>query len=169
MVERIGQPQSEELKNSLAIDPDNLDECLVAQPGLFYHVAEQVSIANSRRDAIKLDLEVATAECDKQVREAAAQAEEKVTEPGIQNRLRTMPRIKNLSREYLEARTKAETLLALKEAYLQRSFMLRELVALSLSQATNVGLERGATSARHNIGDRNRQRGEEERRRRDRE
>jgi len=150
-----------ELKNSLQIDRDDLDTCLVQQPGLFYHVAEQYSLAVSQRDEAKLALEEKTAELDKQVREAAVQADEKLTEAGIQNRLRTMPKIKELQRDHLELRTQADSLLALKEAYMQRSYMLKELVALQLSQFHGLAVERGSTSARHELGDRNRQRGEE--------
>lgn len=154
----------EELEFSLKIDPDDLDTCLVDQPGYFYHVAEQVAHANARRDTIKLELEEKTADLDKEVRKNALNAEEKVTEGGIQNRLRTMPAIQTLQRKYLDAKTEADRWAALKEAYQQRSFMLRELVALQLANFHNLGVERGAVSARHQMGDVNRQRLEARRR-----
>ena len=149
------RPQTD-LTQSLKIDPDDLDSCLVEQPGLFYHVAEAVSAANSQRDAVKLDLEEAQAELDQQFRKAAAARDEKITEAAIQNQIRTAPRIKALQRLYLEARAKAENRAALKEAYQQRSFMLRELVALQLSQLQNLQVERGVTYARHRVGEQNR-------------
>jgi hypothetical protein len=145
-----------ELEASLQIDRDDLDSCLVDQPGYFYHVAEEVAQANARRDTLKLDLEEQTAVLDKEVRHNAQRDEEKITEAGIQNRLRTMPKIKELQRKYLDAKTEADSWAALKEAYQQRSFMLRELVALQLAQIHNLGVERGAVAARHEVGDRNR-------------
>lgn len=155
---------ADDLEASLRIDPEDLDACLVEQPGLFYHVAENVSAANSARDAIKLELEEAQAELDQQFRKTALERDEKVTEASIQNQIRTAPKIKTLQRKYLEARTKAENRAALKEAYQQRSFMLRELVAVQLAHFQNLQVERGATFARHRMGDTNRGNAEQLRR-----
>ena len=155
-----------ELENSLAIDRDDLDTCLVEQPGSFYHVAEQVASANARRDTAKLELEEVTATEDGKFRSLLAQNEEKATESGISTHLRTLDNLKALQRELLVARTEADRWLALKEAYQQRSFMLRELVALHLSQIGNVRGEHGASSFRHDVGDRNRERAEQVRRER---
>jgi hypothetical protein len=145
-----------ELEGSLQIDRDDLDSCLVEQPGYFYHVAEEVAQANARRDTLKLELEEQIAVLDKEVRQNALRDDEKMTEAGIQNRLRTMPKIKDLQRQFLNAKTEADSWAALKEAYQQRSFMLRELVALHLAHLHNLGIERGAVASRHDIGDRNR-------------
>jgi uncharacterized protein YigA (DUF484 family) len=168
MIDRVrrAEPDRSELEDSLKIDDDALDDCLVEQPGFFYHVAEAVAAANARRDTLKLKLEETLAELDQNIRSEALRTEEKITEASIQNRLRTFPRIQDLQRDYLDARTDAEKWTALKEAYQQRSFMLRELVALQLAQAHNLGIERGAVSARHELGDRARQRAEDLRRER---
>lgn len=168
MVDRVRNNGAQGLEQSLEIDPDDLDSCLVSQPGLFYHVAEAVSLANSQRDAIKLELEEATAELDQQLRQNALAADLKITETSIQNSIRIKPKIKDLNRKYLDARTKAENASALKEAYQQRSFMLRELVAIQLAQFHNLQVERGAVSARHDLGDRNRRQAEQLRRDRER-
>lgn len=153
-----------ELENSLTIDRDDLDTCLVEQPGSFYHVAEQVASANARRDTAKLELEEVMAVEDGRFRTLLAQNEEKATEGGIANHLRTLDNIKSLQRELLAARTEADRWQALKEAFQQRSFMLRELVALHLSQIGNVRGEHGASSFRHDVGERNRERAEQVRR-----
>lgn len=154
---REDEDPREELEEALKIDRDDLDSCLVDQPGYFYHVAEAVAQANAERDTIKLELEEQTAILDKEVRKNALNAEEKITEAGIQNRLRTMPKIKELQLAYLDARTEADRWAALKEAYQQRSFMLRELVALHLASFHNLSVERGAVAARHQLGEYNRQ------------
>ncbi len=156
---------NKELEDNLRIDVDDLDNCLVSQPGLFYHVAEAVAEANSQRDLFKLELEEATAELDQQYRSQALQDPKiKVREGSIESQITIAPRIQKLQREYLAACTKAEHCAALKEAYQQRSFMLRELVAVQLAQFHNLGVERGATSARHHIGDRVREEQEQMRR-----
>jgi hypothetical protein len=160
------QSVNPDLEVSLRIDPDDLDACLVEQPGLFYEVAEAVSIANSQRDAIKLELEETQAELDQQFRRKALDEDIKVTEAMLQNQIRTAPRIKDLQRRYLESRTNADNRQALKEAYQQRSFMLRELVAVQLAHFQNLQVERGSTSARHQLGDNIRHRQEELRRER---
>jgi hypothetical protein len=160
----VRQSTTPGLEASLRIDPDDLDACLVEQPGLFYEVAESVSVANSQRDAIKLELEEAQAELDQQFRRKALEEDVKVTETMLQNQIRTTPRIKQLQRDYLESRTRADNRLALKEAYHQRSFMLRELVAVQLAHFQNLQVERGAAGARHQLGDSVR-RGQEELRR----
>jgi hypothetical protein len=153
-----------ELEDSLEINRDDLDTCLVGQPGFFYHVAEQVAAANARRDTTKLELEELMAEEDGKFRAVCARSDEKVTENGIRNYVQTLDSVKQLQRELLSTRMEADKWQALKEAYQQRSFMLRELVALFLSQMHNLGVERGASSLRHELGDNNRARGEAVRR-----
>jgi hypothetical protein len=149
-----------DVRGLLRIDPDDLDSCLVDQPGLFFHVAETFAQANSRRDAIKLELDEKTAKLDQDIRAKALKQEEKLTEAAIQARLRDMPVLQELQRDYLRARTEADTWQAMKEAFHQRSYMLRELVALQLAHLQNLGVERGTVSARHAIGDNVRQRAE---------
>lgn len=155
-----------ELEESLKIDRDDLDSCLVDQPGLFFHVAEQVTEAKAKADGLKLDLEETMATEDGRFRALCATNGEKVTEAGIQNYLKTLPAIQTLQRKVLDARTAADHWAALKEAYQQRSYMLKELVALHLSQFYNLGVERGTTNSRHQLGDANRERAEVARRER---
>jgi hypothetical protein len=158
--------QRAELERFLRIDEDDLDSCLVSQPGYFYQVAEALAASNARRDTVKLRVEEVTAELDQSIRAEAANSDTKITEAGIQNQLRTLPRIKDLRQEYVEACAESERWAALKEAYHQRSYMLKELVALQLSQFYNLSVERGAVSARGQLGEVARARGEEQRRER---
>lgn len=148
------RPNGPNLEDSLQIDPDDLDTCLVEQPGLYYHVAEDVAMANSRRDGLKLELEEAEAELDQQIRNDAFRADHKVTEGFIKGKISTSPNIKDLQRKLLAAKTTAEKALALKEAYGQRSFMLRELVAVQLAHFQNLQVERGVSSHRNQLRDR---------------
>lgn len=166
MVER--HRDTDNLKSALRIAPDDLDSCLVQQPGLFYAVAEALSVATSQRDAMKLELEEAQAELDQQFRLKASDEDPKakVREGDIESQIKLSPRIKQLQRRFLESRTRVDDLAALKEAYHQRSFMLRELVAVQLAHFQNLQVERGVASSRHQLGDTVRQKQEQLRRER---
>lgn len=155
----------EELRQGLSIDPEDLDRCLVQQPDLYYHVAELYANALSEKDGAKLDLEEASADLDMQLRKDAQEKEERITEEGFKQRLRASPVIKKLNRSFLELREQADILLALKESYQQRSFMLRELVARQISEINNLGLGKStgirndrAESIRNRAGEMRRER-----------
>jgi hypothetical protein len=141
------------LRGQLTIDPDDLHSGLVQQPDLFYNVSESFAAAVSRRDEQKLVLEELTAELDQLVRKGAAEREEKTTEASIHNRLRGMPKIQTAERAFLKARLDADMWQALKEAFQQRSFMLRELVSLKLRQMETISLEHGAGAQKRALGD----------------
>ena len=159
MVERISRKPIQntlaDLRLKLSIDKDDLDEALVEQPDLYYHVADAYVTAVAERDAAKLDLEQATAELDKQFREAAAAAEEKMTETSLQRKIATTPRIMTLERDMLRYRVDADRWQALKEAFQQRSFMLRELVAMYVRRLGDLTIERGSNDARGSLAQAN--------------
>lgn len=152
-----------EYREKLKIDEDDLDACLVEQAELFLHVAEALVEANAARDTLKLQLEEVTAELDRDIRARAAAADEKITEAGIQNQLRTLPRIRDLRQDFVEAGAECERWGALKDSYRERSFMLRELNASQIARLHNLSLERGAAGARHRIGEQARAEGEAQR------
>lgn len=148
-------------KKYLAIDRDGLDDCLIKQPELFYHVSEQYTLAVGRRDAAKLELEKVEAEISQSIRENALKREEKVTEAGIAEKITIAPRVYTLRFDLLQLKGEVDKWLAMKEAYQQRSFMLRELVPIHLSQ-----LYSGTSSVRGDISEHNRKLAGEERVRR---
>ncbi len=141
------------LRTQLQIDPDNLDAALVEQPDLYYHVAEAYVTAVAERDAAKLTMEQAIAELDKQFREAAAAAEQKTTETSLQRQIATTPRIMTLEKDLLRYRVDADKWQALKEAFQQRSFMLRELVAMYVRRMGDLSLDREVKGTRQNLVD----------------
>lgn len=147
----------EHWKQFLQIDKNDLDLCLVEQPEVYYHVSEELVKANAHRDAAKLELEELQAQKDKEIRENALKLEEKLTETAIQNKLRTLPVIKEAQADFLEKRQTADQWSALKEAFSQRSFMLRELVALVIAQRHDLAMEGGSGQARGNLATSNRE------------
>jgi hypothetical protein len=135
-------------EESLSIDPMALDECLIEQPALFYHVADGYAKAVAERDMIKLALANVCAELDQQLREEAEKHEEKITEKLIEQRLRLLPEVRELNGKLLAAQAEMDRWLAMKEAFQQRSYVLRELVALKLGELHALSIERGAGSSR---------------------
>lgn len=166
MIERVRRATTPrvELEGELAIDQDNLDDCLVRQPGLFNQVAGAVVDANASRDTLKLRLEEAAAAVDQRVREEAERDGRKITEAAISRLIEADPDAAQLRNRLLDARIEAERWQALKESFQQRSFMLRELVALQLAEMSNLSVERGARSGRAQLADMARGRAETARR-----
>lgn len=146
----------EECRKQLAIDNGQLDVCLTRQPELYYAVGNGYAEAVAERDSVKLELEELQAKLDQDFRAEAARKDEKITEAGLQQKLRTMPKVQELQQKFLDARTEAESWLVLKEAFQQRSFMLRELVALFIAQRRDLDLESGVGQAKASLAESNR-------------
>lgn len=159
MVERISKKPVQntlpDLRSKLSIDKDDLDEALVEQPDLYYHVADAYVTAVAERDSAKLNLEQATAVLDEQFRKQAIEDEEKMTEAALRNKITSAPRIQVLEKELLYLRAEADRWQALKEAYQQRSFMLRELVAMYVRRLGDLSIDRGSHDARSAIAQAN--------------
>ena len=159
---RLGRRKSEVLteverfKPHLAIDKNNLDDCLIEQPEVYYHVSEALVKATAERDAIKLQLEEATAAEDQNIRTVAVRMGEKLTEASIQNKLTLVPAVKVLADKLVKQSGKVGELAALKEAFSQRSFMLRELVALFIAQRHDLAMSNGSNQSRTTLAETNR-------------
>src|SRR3990167_3773960 len=143
----------EEFRRYLRIDADALDGCLTEQPDLYYHVAERYARVWAERDAAKLDVDELSAELDQEIRAEALEKDVKITEAQLQNKIRTTPSMKKVVRQLAELRTEADAWAAMKEAFQQRSFMLRELVSLQISQLRELSLERNVPADRARLGD----------------
>jgi hypothetical protein len=119
-----------ELQQQLAIDKSVLDDEVIRQPVLFYEISEQLTEAVAERDAAKENLSVVDAELDHSWRKKLAKTQNRVTEGMLTSYVITSPAHEKAFQDYLQAKTKADKLLVLKEAFQQRSYMLRDLVSL---------------------------------------
>jgi hypothetical protein len=142
------------IRASLRIDEDNIDRCLMQQPDLFYMAASAVALANAERDGLKLELAELNAKLDGDIRKQLTDLGEKYSEASLSNRLKTLPKIMELHRRYLGACLRADEAEAVKESFQQRSYMLRELNSSAQSRMYNLGVERGATTARNRVVER---------------
>ena len=119
-----------ELQESLAIDKSVLDDEVIRQPVLFYEISEQLTDAIAERDGAKENLAAVDAELDVEGRKKLSKASAKTTEKMFGNYVQTHPDHEDAFNKWLDAKTRADKLLALKEAFSQRSYMLRDLVSL---------------------------------------
>lgn len=136
------------LERHLRIDRDDLDTCLIEQPDRYYHVAMACAVAVSDREAAKLDLEDLSAKLDKDIRARAASREEKITEAKIQQEIKSDSDYQEQRALLAQIDARIGALQALKEAFSQRSFMLRELVALTVSERSARAGATGSYEAR---------------------
>lgn len=134
----------EQLKDRLVIERDALSDCLIKQPQLKYEVASAYVQAVSMRDAAKLELEETHARLDKAIRADADATGAKITEARIQQEINLDPKHRAKRQELLELQEQADQLQALRDAYTDRSFMLRELVALTISERQDIARADGA-------------------------
>lgn len=139
----------------LAIDPEDLDECLIQQPELYFHVADAHALVMSERDAIKLALEEAEAEEDRKIREHAIQHDIKTVEGQIKAKVQLSKTIKELKRDLIEANMWVKRWAALEGSFAQRKSVMGELVTRYMSKmaggSVTVERERFAQATRHRL------------------
>lgn len=146
----------------LAIDREDLDECWVRQPELYFNVSDAHVLAVAERDAIKLELEEAQAEEGKRLREDAAQHNEKITEASINQNVLLAPKVKQLQRELIAAQTLVGRWQALSRSYEQRRDALKGITSSFIARLGGGS----AYGSRNDMADAIHQRAVEERTRR---
>lgn len=123
----------EEFAGYLKISKSLLDDEIVQQPSLFYEVSSAYVDAVAERDALKEQLTLADAKLDGEVRERAEKDDEKVTEAIVRNRIQTHKKHEAAFAAYMQAKTQADKLQAMKESMASRAYMLRDLVQLHMA------------------------------------
>lgn len=137
----------EELKALLTINRHQLDDELIQQSQVFYEVSERVAHFTSERDAYKDDLATVDAALGLQFRENARVQQVKITEALVQEYILTAETHVTAVKSLLAARQQVDEAQALREAFLQRSFMLRDLVSLQVSGYTMSNAVESATNS----------------------
>lgn len=123
----------EELEPGLQIDEHALDEALQEQPDLFYRVSKDLALLTSRRDAAKQNVSEVEAQVDLEVRSGAAKRDEKIPEREVDAQKRLHPKVKAAVAQMLQLNSAVGQLAALKEAFQQRSWVLKDLVGLYIA------------------------------------
>lgn len=117
-----------EFREYLKINKQHLDDEVIQQPSLFYEVSEAFALAAAERDALKDRIATIDAELDAEIRTTLGDA--KVTEAMVKNKVQANSKHETAFEEWLKAKENADLLGALKEAFQQRSYMLRDLCTL---------------------------------------
>lgn len=143
-------------REALIINKHNLDLELTRQPELFFEVAEAYTEAASMRDALYENTKNTDSSVNMEIREDYANKGTKITEAQITALVQTHPDHVQAYEDYLNAKRTAEEFSALKDAFHQRSSMLRDLVQLYATgyfERTSVTvMEIDATNARQSMG-----------------
>ena len=120
----------DEFRKYLQIDKNSLDEEIIKQPSLSFEVAEAYIQAAARRDALKEKLATIDAELDAEIREDFENNSVKITEALVKNTIQCHKDHEIAAKAYFAVNEQANLWQALKDAFHQRSYMLRDLVSL---------------------------------------
>lgn len=121
----------ERLRSKLKIDPDALDEAVMQQPVLFDEVAEQATLLASRRDEAKSSMESLYEELSLKIRFKFKG--EKITNDEVAARVGSSPKYKDVEHEYARFMSDHAQWSTLRESFMQRGYMLREMCGLYAS------------------------------------
>src|SRR5262245_41446394 len=116
-----------DFENQLKIDRHRLDDALIEQGQLFYQVSHAYRLAVSVRDATKARMRSLESQLRTEAREELQRDEERVTEAMVAKSVELNPAYKKLRLRLLAETQEADLWLALKEAYVQRSYVLKDL------------------------------------------
>lgn len=140
-----------ELKESLPIDEQALNEHLMQQAHLYQEAGEAVADADAALRTAELELEELIARTDKDVRETAAIANTKITESAVKAEIATDPHVMAQSRRVLNLEHEAKLWRATERAFSQRADMLKKLVDLHLRTTFGYSLESGVSQKRGDL------------------
>lgn len=115
----------EEAKNNLQFNKYELDTAVSTHAILYYEISENLAESVSLRDEAKNLLESEYAEISMFVRNDLKNNGEKVTEEIVKQLTLNSPNYKKSFDKYLDAKFIADEWLAMKEAYVQRGYMLK--------------------------------------------
>lgn len=120
----------DEFRKYLQIDRSSLDDEVMRQASLLFTVSEAVVEATAKRDALKEHLATAEAKLDQEFRTRFADSGDKYTEGQIKSLILTEKSRCLTNKNFLTAKAEVDLLVALKESFHQRGYMIRDLVSL---------------------------------------
>jgi hypothetical protein len=142
-----------DLEKLLRIDRNALDEACIIQPDAFYRVAKRLALAISQRDQASMRLKETEAEVDGDIRHEAAVHDEKVTDKAVEARKRIDKKVLDAQDAYHEISNEVGRLTALKEAFQQRSTMIKAMIELHITGYYS-DPSRSSSDARDMVADR---------------
>lgn len=136
-----------ELEDALVIDEHALDEALREQPQLFYRISRAYALEISRRDAAKQALQDEEASVELDFRDDARERERKITEGEVKAHVQTDGRVVAARDRLARLSESVGKLSALKEAFQQRSYALKDLAGLYIANYYTASEHTAASSS----------------------
>lgn len=157
----------EKLRGLLVIDKHSLDDEIERQPELFFEISEAAVLAAARRDFLKEEISRIDAELHAKHTRRLEKAGSKATVGAVDAAVKTDVKHTRAIERHISAKRKADLYQALKEAFSQRSYMLRDLASLAIAQyyertsvsATNVAKDFKAHKNIERMADERKRRG----------
>ncbi len=139
----------ERLEKALKFDKNRLDDALEEQAGIFHEIADELAIQISRRDQAKKHVTDLESETIVEIKSDAREEDKKITDKEVEALTQLEEGVIQASKTLAELNLIVGRLSALKESYVQRSYALKDLVALQINQygvesASNVEGAKGA-------------------------
>jgi len=120
------------MEDKLNIDHDALEECLQMQPEHLYEVSKKWTLYISRRDQAKQNLTLLESQIGIEIRSTLRKEDKKTTEKEIETLLISDEAIVEANRDLLKLSAAIGQLNALKEAFINRGYVLKDMVSLYL-------------------------------------
>lgn len=117
----------ESYKRKLLIDETDLDTDIARQAVLFHEVADRLAVQTSVRDKAKKVLSEVEARVDFDIRDVARRNKDKITEKEIATAVRLDDEVQAAHEDLIKASYYVGRLTALRDAFEQRRYMLREM------------------------------------------
>ena len=124
----------EQAEAGLKIDKVELDEELINQPSVFCSVSMEYVSTVSERDYLKEEADRMERTVDLEVRAAAAQSGTKITEAAISSEVKLNEHVIEIRDRFFKSKEKADRWGVLREAFLQRAHVLKDLAHLATSE-----------------------------------
>ena len=126
-------PDIDEYHDMLQIDPVRLDDHLIEQPSIFHSVCDAYAVEQSVRDRAKEDVKLIYSELYLSIKKRMDKRGRKMTEAALEAEIRSHPKHAEVVNWLLEVDGNLARWGALKDAFAQRQYMLRDMVGLHVT------------------------------------
>ena len=116
--------------SKLEIDPNDLKSSILSQSQHYYEVCKELNNSRDKELSAKMDLEICEKELSHRIRKRFEVNKIKFTEGKINEMVHIDGDYTYLQEYYIKARKSTQDWDNMKEAFIQRSFMLRELARI---------------------------------------